>query len=149
MSDDGRRCSELGRQPVDDREHACAQLAYRTGNVQRPGAIAIVPAQLADDRRRGVRGQLDLTARIEAIERLEESDPGDLEQVVERLAPLGVACRQRAHETAVALDELLAGGVIAVALPPLDQTRFGGGAHGVSARRLPARCLGGVWHRHR
>jgi hypothetical protein len=97
--------------------------------VQCPRAIPVVAAQLTHDGRRGIRGELDLTARIEAIERLEEADPGDLEKVVEWLAPLGVASGQGSHEPAVALDELLACSVVAVALPALDQTSLSGRVH--------------------
>src|SRR5581483_365442 len=79
-----------------------------------PAAVAEVPLDLADDVRRRVGGQLDPPLEVEAVDRLDQPDRADLDQVVELLAAVGVPPGERAHERHVPLDQLLAGGEIAL-----------------------------------
>src|SRR5437016_14469676 len=69
---------------------------------------------LADDVRRRVRGQLHATVDVEPVDRLDEPDRADLDEVLELLAAVRVAARQRPHERHVLLDQLLARGEVAV-----------------------------------
>ena len=67
-----------------------------------------MPLDLADDVRRRVRRQLDAPVDVEAVDRLDEADAPDLDEILELLAAVGVAARQRADERQVLLDQLLA-----------------------------------------
>ena len=91
--------------------------------MHRPRAVAVVAADLADDRRRGVGRELHAALAVVALDRLEQADPRDLDEVVERLAPVDVARCERTHKPAVAVYERLARSVVAPALPPLDEAR--------------------------
>src|SRR5207244_751473 len=73
----------------------------------RPAAVAEVALDLADDVRRRVRRQLDATPEVEAVDRLDQADGADLDEILELLAPVGVAPRERADERHVVLDQLL------------------------------------------
>ena len=52
--------------------------------------------------------ELDAAVDVEAVDRLDQPDRADLDEVLELLAAVAVAPRQRAHEREVLLDELLA-----------------------------------------
>src|SRR5205823_4239726 len=80
----------------------------------RPALVAEVPLDLADDVRRGVRRQLDAAVEVEAVDRLDEPDGADLDEVLELLAAIRVATRQRPHQRHVLLDQLLAGSEVAL-----------------------------------
>ena len=58
-----------------------------------------------------------------AVDRLQQPERGDLEEVLEGLGGAAVAAREAARERHVAGHELLAGGLVAVALPALEQAR--------------------------
>ncbi len=62
---------------------------------------------LADDRRHRIRRELHLPGRVEALDREEEADRADLDEVLVRLAPSRVASREAANERHVPLDELV------------------------------------------
>ena len=51
--------------------------------------------------------------RVEAVDRLQQTERGDLDQVVERLAAALIAARELARERQEALDELLARELVA------------------------------------
>src|SRR5204862_20527 len=91
-----------------------------------PAAVAEVALDLADDVRRRVGGQLDAAVHVEAVDRLDQPDRADLDEVFELLAAVGVASGQRAHERHVLLDQLLAGDQVAPP-PSTDRNAFGGG----------------------
>ena len=85
--------------------HAQRQLLQATGHAHRPRAVAEVAPDFAQDGRHGVAGERDVAAEVEAIDRLDEPQTGDLEEIVEGLpAPL-VAARQPAREGQEALHE--------------------------------------------
>ena len=67
-----------------------------------------MPLDLADDVRRRVRRELDAAVEVEAVDRLDQPDRADLDEVVELLAAVRVTPRERAHERHVLLDQLLA-----------------------------------------
>ena len=76
--------------------------------MERPGAIAEVPLDLADDRRHCVGRELHLALRVEALDREEQADRADLDQILLRLAAARVARREALDERHVPLDELVA-----------------------------------------
>ena len=84
---------------------------------------------LADDVRRRVRRQLDAAVDVEAVDRLDQADAADLDEVVELLAAIGVAPRERAHEREVLLDQLLARGEVALLVVAAEQRLVGNARH--------------------
>src|SRR5262245_47985617 len=104
---DRRRAAELGGLGLDRAREADAELLHPARHVQRPRAIAEVPLDLADDRGDGVRRELDAPRRVEPLDREEEPDGADLDEVLLRLAPAGVARRQAPHERHVPVHELV------------------------------------------
>src|SRR6185312_11139047 len=90
-----------------------------------PGAITVVAPDLADDRGSRVGRELHAALRVIALDRLQQADPCHLHEVVERLAPVDVASRERTHQTAIAVHELLASGVVTPPLPTLDEVCVG------------------------
>jgi len=76
---------------------------------------------LADDVRRRVRRELDAAAEVEAVDRLDQADRPDLHEVVELLPAVAVAAGERAHERHVLLDQLLAGGEVALLVVAAEQ----------------------------
>ena len=96
-------CDSLGHDPV----HPQTQLLERTRHPDRPGLVPEVALQLAQDRRRGVRGEADLAGRIEPIDRAQQADVGDLVQVLDGLAPPGEASREVLRERLEPGDEVV------------------------------------------
>jgi len=82
--------------------------AARDAHRRRP--VAQVVADLAGDRRRGVRGERDAAAGVVAVDRLDQADRADLDQILERLAAPGEAAGDGADERQMAFDQLAAGG---------------------------------------
>jgi hypothetical protein len=58
-------------------------------DADRPEPIAKVTPELPEDRGRRIRGRLHSAGRIEAIDGLEQTDGGDLDEVVNGLAAIG------------------------------------------------------------
>ena len=84
--------------------------------MQRPALVAEVALELAQDRRRRVARELRPAAGVEAVDRLDQAEARDLEEVVERLVRVRVAQREVAGERQEPLGELLARGEVAVAV---------------------------------
>jgi hypothetical protein len=80
-----------------------------------------VALDLAGDRGNGEGGEADVALEVEALDRLDEAQRGNLLEVVERLALVGVAACQRAGERQRALDELQPGTLILVVTPASQQ----------------------------
>ena len=78
--------------------------------------------ELTQDRGHRERGELEPAVGLEALDRLQQTDEGDLTQVVERLAAVRKAPRQELGESHVLLDELVPEVAIARA-PVLDELR--------------------------
>jgi hypothetical protein len=88
--------------------HAQRKFLQAAGHAHRPRAVAQVAPDLAHHGRHGVAGERDVAAEVEAIDRLEEPEAGDLEEIVDRLAGVLVAARQGAREGQEALHEHVA-----------------------------------------
>ena len=73
-----------------------------------------MPPDLADDRRHGVRRKLDTLLELEAVDRLDEADRADLDEVLRRLSTSRVAVCQRADERHQLLHEPVARLYVAV-----------------------------------
>ena len=67
-----------------------------------------MPTQLAGDRRAGEGAERHADRRVEALDRLEHAEAGDLQEVVDRLATAGEAHRFATGEVEVQLDQLVA-----------------------------------------
>jgi len=83
--------------------------------------VAVVALQLAGDRGDGERRELAPALGVEAVDRAEQPDAGDLDEVVERLGAAVVAPREAAGERQEALDEFVAGGEVAEARVTAEQ----------------------------
>jgi len=57
--------------------------------VQQPAGVAKVPPDLAENRRRRVGGELQFAVRIEAVDRLQQTDRADLDDVLQGRAASG------------------------------------------------------------
>src|SRR5437868_308108 len=84
-----------------------------------------MPLDLADDVRRRVGRQLDAAVEVEPVDRLDQPDRADLDEILELLAAIRVAPRQRAHERHVLLDQLLARLEIAVLVVAAQENLVG------------------------
>ena len=82
--------------------------------MQRPRLVPEVASDLADDRRHRIRRQLDPALEVEAVDRLDQPDRADLDEILDLLAPARVARGQRAHERQHLLDEPVARRSVAV-----------------------------------
>jgi hypothetical protein len=101
-----------------------------------------VALELADDRRHRVGREVAAAVGVEAVDRVDEADARDLDEVVERLGAAVVAAGEPAGERQEALDELIAGGDVAEAGVPAEQPLYprgsrvdGGGRRGALRRR--------------
>jgi hypothetical protein len=90
--------------------------------VHRPAVVAEVALELAEHRRHRVGGERGLPRRVEAVDRLDQPERGDLHEVVEWLVGAPVAPRHAAGERQEARDELLARGLVAVAVIADEET---------------------------
>ena len=108
-----RGAAELARQRLAGRLEPDRQLLQVARHAHRPALVAEVALELAQDRRDGEAREGRLARRIEAVDRLQQPERGDLDQVVERLAAALVAAGELARERQKALDELLARELIA------------------------------------
>ena len=123
------RAAELARHVLADAVDLDRELLQVARDAHRPALVAEVALELAEDRRDGERGERGLARRVEAVDRLEQPERGDLDQVVERLAAALVAARELARERQEALDELLARRLVALVVVALEQ-RAGPRGHG-------------------
>ena len=95
---DRRRTLEALRQLVHGLVHPKRQLLESPRDLDGPPLVAEVPLQLADNRRRGIGGELDLAAGVEAVDGLDEADRADLDEVVDRLAAVTEPAREVLHQ---------------------------------------------------
>src|SRR4051812_27573006 len=63
---------------------------------------------LADDRRRRVGGELDAAPEVKTVDRLDQADGRDLNEVVKRLAPVAETSGEVLDERQVQLHQLIA-----------------------------------------
>src|SRR6185437_12849667 len=83
------------------------ELLQAARHAHRPALVAEVPLDLADDVRRYVGRKRDAAVEVEAVDRLDQPDGSDLDEILELLAAVRVTPRERAHERHVLLDQLL------------------------------------------
>src|SRR5438046_3392447 len=91
----------------------------------RPAPVGEMPLDASDDVRRRVGGQLDAAVDVESVDRLDQPNRPDLDEVVELLAAIGVSSRERTHERHVPLDQLFACLQIAVLVVAAQQNLVG------------------------
>src|SRR3954452_1230427 len=118
---DRRRPRELNGELLDQLGELDVELLQPARDAHGPPAVAEVALDLADDVRRRVRRQLDAAVEVEAVDCLDQPDRADLDEILELLAAVRVAARERAHERHVLLDELLARGEVAVLVVAAQQ----------------------------
>src|SRR5712691_7631386 len=111
---DRRRAAELDGQLLDEARELDVELLEPARDADRPALVAEVALDLADDVRRRIGRQLDAAVEVEAVDRLDQPDRADLDEVLELLAAVAVAARERADERHVLLDQLLARGQVAL-----------------------------------
>ena len=135
-----RRAAEVARHLLGDAVHAHRQLLQVARHAHRPAAVAEVALELAEDRRHCERRERGVAARLEPVDRLQQAQRRDLDEVVERLAAALVAPRELPRERQEALDERLAG---RAGRRRGDSARAGGGprARGPPGRSTQADML--------
>ncbi len=89
---------------------------------------------LSDDVRRRVGRQLHATLEVEAVDRLDQPDRADLNEILELLAAVRIAARERAHERHVLLDQLLARGEVPLLVVLAQQDLVVDTGHGTGVR---------------
>ena len=104
----GRGAPERLGQPLRLARELEAAVLQPARDMQRPGLVAEVALELAEDGRHREAGELGAATGLEAVDRLDEPDAGDLDEVVERLLAVAVAAGELACEREVALDQLVA-----------------------------------------
>ena len=95
------------RELLGGRAERQPQLLQPARDPDRPALVPEVPLDLADDRRGGVRGELDAAVEVEAVDRLDQADRADLDEVVERLAAAGEPAGEVLDERQVQPDQLV------------------------------------------
>ena len=80
----------------------------------RPDPVAEMALELADDGREDVGDELDVAIEVEAVDRLDQPERGDLLEILELLAATGVAARERRDERHEVRDQPVAGGDVAL-----------------------------------
>ena len=107
LGDRWRTC-ELDGQLLDELRQLNVELLEPARDAHRPALVAEVALDLADDVRRRVGRELDAAVDVEPVDRLDQPDRADLDEVIELLAAIGIPSRERAHERHVPLDQLFA-----------------------------------------
>ena len=83
------------------------KLLQSAGHANGPSLVPEVSLQLAHDRRSRVRRELDLALEIETVDRFQQPDGADLDQVLERLTSVAEAAREELDQADVLIDEPL------------------------------------------
>src|SRR5207247_6712831 len=87
---------------------ALHRLMQSPRHLHRPALVPEVPLDLAHDGGRGKCRELQAPLRLEALDGLQQSDIADLDDVLERLAPVAEFFGQKDHQIVEQLDKLLA-----------------------------------------
>src|SRR5262249_29445966 len=86
---DRRRPTEFLRHHRDQAADLQVQLLACARHPYAPALVPEMTLDLAEDRRHGVVDERRLAVRVEAVDRLDETDRADLDEVVEAFAPPG------------------------------------------------------------
>ena len=86
------------------------KLLHPSGHPHGPRAVAEVALDLAQDGRRRVRGELDVSGDVEPIHGLDQPDGAHLHEIVDGLAAVAVAAGEMLDEGQVHRDQLVADG---------------------------------------
>ena len=97
-------------------EHQFLKIA---GHTNRPRPVAEVPLQLSDDRERRERRERHAALRLESIDRVQQADVRDLDEVLERFPAPHEPSREILGERLEPFDESIAR--VRLALEPLEQ----------------------------
>src|SRR6476659_11232920 len=117
-----RRARELNGQLLDQSRELDVQLLEPSRNAYRPAPVAEVTLDLADDVRRRVSRELDAAVDVEAVDRLDQADRADLDEVFELLAAIGITPSERTDERHVLLDQLLACSKVTLLVIPPEES---------------------------
>ena len=133
--------AQLVRELVARLGHAQPELLQRAWHAHGPGPVSEVALDLAEDGRRGVRGEAHLAPDIEAIDGLHDADAGDLHEILERLTAIGVSGGQGVRQREYLLRELPARTLVAVLVDAVQELPFApAGTGGGHAGMLGAVC---------
>ena len=102
----GPLLGELAVAAASASRSSCSRRGTRIG----PALVAEVALDLADDRRGGVGRELDAALEVEAVDRLDQADRADLDEVVVGLAAVAEPAGQVLDQGQVQLDQRVAGG---------------------------------------
>ncbi len=91
------------------RVHQQVPLLQAAGDPDPPAVVPEVALQLAQDGRGGIAAERHPPPRVVRVDRLDQAVAGDLDEVVERLAPVGEPPGQSHGERPVHLDQALPG----------------------------------------
>jgi len=117
---DRRFAVETAGQVRDDDVDLPDPVIEASGQSHRRGAVAEVPLQFAGDGGGSEGDERDATCGVETIDRVDQSEARNLDQVVEGFRLAAVADGDALGESEVAVDQLLAGmGVAVAALPEI------------------------------
>ena len=98
------RCDKL----VDDVAEPEVEFLRAARHAYRPRLVAEVALELAFDGRGRERRELEPAIGIEAFDRFQHAEVGDLQEVVERLAAVGEPAREMRRQRLVRLDQFVA-----------------------------------------
>ena len=117
------------------------QLLEPARDPDRPGSIPKVPLDLAVDRRDRVGRQVDAALELEPVDRLDQADRADLDEILELLAVPDMAPGEPAYEREVLLDQARSRAEVTVPVVLAQQSTHGRTAccrgSGPSSNRAP------------
>src|SRR6476661_4084641 len=124
LGDRWRTC-ELDGQLLDELRQLNVELLEPARDAYRPALVAEVALDLPADVRRRIRREREAAVDVETIERLDQPDRTDLDEVIELLAAVGITARERTNERHVPLDQLFARLQVAAFVVPAQQDFVG------------------------
>ena len=105
-----------------------------------------MPLDLAEDRRRRVRRELQPALGIEPVDRLDQPDRADLDEIGHRLVAAGEPARQIVDQRHVQLDQLVAQSAAGAGRPPASSCNSREQLRRLGARDSPSRARVGGRH---
>src|SRR5450631_1415056 len=114
---DGRRSSVPGGDQTGGVLDPAGALLGPSRDVHGPTGIAEIALELAQDRWDGEGGERQAAAGVEAVDRLDQAEGRDLDQVLERLAGVAVAAGEALGQREVLRRQLVASARILTLLP--------------------------------